>query len=145
MVLYSFLSKYLALLKTAICSKETVEKWSMYTLYKVRVKLMYTLYNDLTIFSKKWLKSGLLQFLTMWILWDRKCEYGFFHITHAKNSSNHSSLTRDLTRFLGICDVEKAILPFSPHSIRSFLISTNVLVIVLFICSTKCIRISRNK
>ena len=36
----------------------------MYTLYKVRVKLMYTLYNDLTIFSKKWLKSGLLQFLT---------------------------------------------------------------------------------
>ena len=100
-------------------SKETVEQWSMYTLYKVGVKLMYTLYNDLTIFSKKWLKSGLLQFLTMWILWDRKCEYGFFHITHAKNSSNHSSSTRDLTRFFGICDVEKAILTFPPHSILS--------------------------
>ena len=100
-------------------SKETVEQWSMYTLYKVRVKLMYTLYNNLTIFSKKWLKSGLLQFLTMWILWDRKCEYGFFHITHAKNSSNHSSSTRDLTRFFGICDVEKAILTFPPHSILS--------------------------
>ena len=93
----------------------------MYTLYKVRVKLMYTLYNDLTIFSKKWLKSGLFQFLTMWILWDRKCEYWFFHITHAKNSSNHSSSTRDLTRFLGICDVEKPILTFPPHSILSLL------------------------
>ena len=87
-------------------SKETVEQWSMYTLY-----------NNLTIFSKKWLKSGLLQFLTMWILWDRKCEYGFFHITHAKNSSNHSSSIRDLTRFFGICDVEKAILTFPPQSI----------------------------
>ena len=55
----------------------------------------------------------------MWILWDRKCEYWFFHITHAKNSSNHSSSTRDLTRFFGICDVEKAILTFPPHSILS--------------------------
>ena len=100
-------------------SKETVEQWSMYTLYKVRVKLMYTLYNDLTIFSKKWLKSGLLQFLIMWILWDRKFEYGFFHITHAKNSSNHSSSTLDLTRFFGICDVEK--LTFPPYSILSLL------------------------
>ena len=70
-------------------------------------------------FFKK-IKSALLQFLTMWILWDRKCEYGFFHITHAKNSSNHSSSTRDLTRFFGICDVEKAILTFPPHSILSF-------------------------
>ena len=100
-------------------SKETVEQWPMYTLYKVGVKLMYTLYNDLTNFSKKWFKCALLQFLTMWILWDRKCEYGFFHITHAKNSSNHSSLTRDLTRFFGICDVEKPILTFPPHSILS--------------------------
>ena len=31
---------------------------------------------------------------------------GFFQITHAKNSS----LTRDLTRFFGICDLEKPIL-----------------------------------
>ena len=109
----------------------------MYTLYKVRVKLMYTLYNNLTIFSKKWLKSGLLQFLTMWILWDRKCEYGFFHITHAKNSSNHSSSTRDLTRFFGICDVEKAILTFPPHSILSLLIN----VFVLLICSVDAQRV----
>ena len=35
----------------------------------------------------------------MLILWDRKCEYWLFHITHAKNLSNHESLTRDLTRF----------------------------------------------
>ena len=84
---------------------------------------MYTLYNDLTNFSKKLFKSGLLQFLTMWILWDRKCEYGFFHITHAKNSSNHSSSTRDLTRFFGICDVEKAKLTFPPHSILSMFVN----------------------
>ena len=32
-------------------SKETVEQWVMYTLYKMTVKLMYTLYNDLTNFS----------------------------------------------------------------------------------------------
>ena len=48
-----------------------------------------------------------LQFSTMWILWDRKCEHRFFQITHAKNSSNHSPSTRDLTRFFGICDLEK--------------------------------------
>ena len=78
-----------SLLNTAIVKKLLNNEWSMYSLY-----------NDLTIFSKKWLKSGLLQFLTMWILWDRKCEYWFFHITHAKNSSNHLSLTRDLTIFL---------------------------------------------
>ena len=28
-------------------------------------------------------------------------------------------MTRDLTRFFGICDVEKAILTFPPHSILS--------------------------
>ena len=39
-------------------SKETVEQWVMYTLYKVTVKLMYTLYNDLTNFSKKIVKSA---------------------------------------------------------------------------------------
>ena len=47
----------------------------------------------------------------MWVL--------FFHITHTKNSSNHSSSTCDLTRFFGICDVEKSILTFPPHSILS--------------------------
>ena len=31
-----------------------------------------------------------------------------------------SSSTRDLTRFFGICDVEKALLTFPPHSILSF-------------------------
>ena len=39
-------------------SKETVEQWPMYTLYKVTVKLMYTLYNNLTNFSKKKVKSA---------------------------------------------------------------------------------------
>ena len=39
-------------------SKETVEQWPMYTLYKVTVKLMYTLYNNLTNFSKKIVKSA---------------------------------------------------------------------------------------
>ena len=33
----------------------------------------------------------------MWILWDRKFEYGVFQITHAENSLQ---ITRDLTRFL---------------------------------------------
>jgi hypothetical protein len=38
-------------------SKETVEQWLMYTLNKVTVKLMYTLYKDLTNFSKKNVES----------------------------------------------------------------------------------------
>ena len=97
-------------------SKETVIQWVMYTLYKVTVKLMYTLWFDEFF---KLFKSASLQFLTMWILWDWKCEYGFFHITHAKNSSNHSSSTRDFTRFFGNCDVKKPILTFPPHSILS--------------------------
>ena len=37
----------------------------------------------------------------MWILWDRKCEYGVFQITHTKKFlTNHLSSTCDLTRFL---------------------------------------------
>ena len=61
-----------------------------------------------------------LQFSTMWILWDQKCECGFFQI---QDSSNYSSPTRDLTRFFGICDLEKPILTFPPHSILSLEIS----------------------
>ena len=53
-----------------------------------------------------------LQFSTMWILWDQKCEYGFFQITHAQDSSNYLLLTCDLTRFFGICNLEKPILTF---------------------------------
>jgi hypothetical protein len=59
----------------------------------------------------------------VWILWDRKCEYGFFQITHAKNLSNHSPWTRDLTRFFGICDLKKLILTHissSQYSLISF-------------------------
>ena len=52
-----------------------------------------------------------------------------FHCIHiVKNCysketvEQHSSSTCDLTRFFGICDVEKAILTFPPHSILSMLI-----------------------
>ena len=52
----------------------------------------------------------------------RKCEYGFFQITHAKNLSDQKSKTSNLTRFFGICDLEKPILTFPPHSILSLLL-----------------------
>ena len=54
----------------------------------------------------------------MWILWGRKCDYWVFHITHAKKFlTNHLSSTRDLTRFFGICDVEK---PYSHFLLTVF-------------------------
>ena len=37
---------------------KTVEQKAMFTLYKVTVKLMYTLYNNLTNFSKQIVKSA---------------------------------------------------------------------------------------
>ena len=52
-------------------------------------------------------------------------------MAHAKNSSNDSSSTRDLTRFFGICDLEKPILTFPPHSILSFPISLYIVIVNL--------------
>ena len=41
----------------------------------------------------------LLQFSTMWILWDWKCEYWFSTSLMLQNSWNHSSSTRDFKIF----------------------------------------------
>ena len=46
-----------SLLKTTIV-KKLLNNVTMYTLYKVTVKLMYTLYNNLTIFAKIFVKSA---------------------------------------------------------------------------------------
>ena len=81
-----------------------------------------------------------LQFSTMWILWDWKCDYGFFQITHAKNSSNPSSSTRDLTRFFGICDLEKPILTFPPHSILSLQIRIRIWYKDCFLVGLFCVK-----
>ena len=95
-------SQYSLIVKNCY-SKETVEQWSMYTLYKVRVKLEFT------------------ATIAVFLQWEntvrRKCEYGFFHITNAKKSCEITSQRRVIWQVFGMSDLENPYSPFRSHSI----------------------------
>ena len=115
-------------------NSETVEQKAMFTLYKVRVKPMFTLYNNMMKFCKKIVAKCVHEFYSTlckvctWILLNTLLQFHeffphFMHICSFQQCEyceiGNVSMGFSKSLMPKICDLENPILIFPSHSILS--------------------------